>query len=42
MDCPGFRVTEKQDYKVIDNRKLRTTLGYEFIHPDLMVSVFPV
>lgn len=39
MECPGFRVTEKQDYKVIDSRKLRTRLGYELIHPDLMVSI---
>jgi nucleoside-diphosphate-sugar epimerase len=39
MDCPGFRVTEKQDYKVINNRKLRTMLGYGFIHPDLIASI---
>jgi len=42
MDCPGFRATEEQQYKVVDNRKLHTRLGYEFIHANLMVSIFPL
>ena len=38
--APVFDETGVNSFKLIDNRKLKQVLGYEFIHPDLMALEF--
>ena len=33
---PDFEGSDDHSFKIIDNRKLKRVLGYEFLHPDLM------
>jgi nucleoside-diphosphate-sugar epimerase len=37
---PEFIATEKQEYKIINNMKVKQTLNYAFKHPDVMKIVF--
>jgi nucleoside-diphosphate-sugar epimerase len=37
---PDFEDSEDRSFKIIDNRKLKRALGYEFLHPDLMAIQF--
>lgn len=36
VPLPDFGVSDDRALKIVDNRKLKRMLGYEFIHPDLM------
>ncbi len=40
MPAPDFENAEASSFKIIDNRKLKRVLGYEFKHPDLMAIRF--
>jgi len=37
---PEFEDNDDRSFKIIDNRKLKQALGYEFLHPDLMAIRF--
>ena len=37
---PEFEDSDDGSFKIIDNRKLKRVLGYEFLHPDLMAIRF--
>jgi len=37
---PDFEAGDDRSFKIIDNRKLKRVLGYEFLHPDLMAIRF--
>jgi hypothetical protein len=37
---PQFDDGGDHAFKIIDNRKLKRVLGYEFLHPDLMAIRF--
>jgi len=37
---PDFEDSDGRSFKIIDNRKLKRVLGYEFLHPDLMAIRF--
>jgi len=37
---PDFEDSADRSFKIIDNRKLKQVLGYEFLHPDLMAIRF--
>jgi nucleoside-diphosphate-sugar epimerase len=37
---PVFEDSNDRSFKIIDNRKLKRALGYEFLHPDLMAIQF--
>jgi nucleoside-diphosphate-sugar epimerase len=37
---PDFEDSDDRSFKIIDNRKLKRVLGYEFLHPDLMAIRF--
>jgi len=37
---PEFEDSDDRSFKIIDNRKLKRGLGYEFLHPDLMAIRF--
>ena len=37
---PDFDDSDDLSFKIIDNRKLKRVLGYEFLHPDLMAIRF--
>ena len=37
---PEFEDSAAGSFKIIDNRKLKQVLGYEFLHPDLMAIRF--
>jgi nucleoside-diphosphate-sugar epimerase len=37
---PDFEDSAVGSFKIIDNRKLKRVLGYEFLHPDLMAIQF--
>ncbi len=37
---PEFEDSAAASFKIIDNRKLKQVLGYEFLHPDLMAIRF--
>jgi nucleoside-diphosphate-sugar epimerase len=37
---PDFEDSAVRSFKIIDNRKLKRVLGYEFLHPDLMAIQF--
>ncbi len=37
---PDFEDSDGRCFKIIDNRKLKRVLGYEFLHPDLMAIRF--
>ena len=39
---PDFEDSDDRSFKIIDNRKLKRVLGYEFLHPDLMTFRFDV
>jgi nucleoside-diphosphate-sugar epimerase len=40
VPLPQFEDGGDQPFKIIDNRKLKRVLGYEFLHPDLMAIRF--
>jgi nucleoside-diphosphate-sugar epimerase len=37
---PDFEDSDDPGFKIVDNRKLKRVLGYEFLHPDLMAIRF--
>jgi hypothetical protein len=37
---PEFEDSGDHSFKIIDNRKLKRVLDYEFMHPDLMAIRF--
>lgn len=37
---PEFEDNDDRSFKIIDNRKLKQALGYEFLHPELMAIRF--
>ena len=37
---PDFEDSDERSFKIIDNRKLKRVLDYEFLHPDLMAIRF--
>ncbi len=40
VPLPDFSCKDDDSYKIISNQKVKKSLGYEFIHPDLMLIEF--
>jgi nucleoside-diphosphate-sugar epimerase len=38
MERPGFSATGEDRYKIVENRKVREKLAYDFVYPDLMTA----